>query len=61
MYVLGFELSGRETSGPANGTYTLRIKNFDWAGGLGAFMNQGEVVSRQKVKRFIARGGGDHR
>jgi hypothetical protein len=45
VYVLGFELSGRETTGSLNGTYTLRIKNFDWAGGLGAIANQGEAVA----------------
>jgi len=45
VYVLGFQLSGRLTSGSANGTYTLRIKNYDLTGGLGAIANQGEVVS----------------
>lgn len=45
VYVLGFELSGRLTTGSANGTYTLRIKNFDLSGGLTAAFNQGEVVS----------------
>jgi hypothetical protein len=45
VYVLGFQLSGRLTSGSANGTYTLRIKNFDWTGGLGTTPNQGEQVS----------------
>lgn len=45
VYVLGFELSGRLTTGSANGTYTLRIKSFDWASGLGAVLNQGETVS----------------
>jgi len=34
VYVMGFELAGRLTSSSANGTYTLRIKNFDWTGGL---------------------------
>jgi hypothetical protein len=44
VYVLGFPLSGRLTSASANGTYTLRIKSFDWTGGLGAVANQGETV-----------------
>lgn len=45
VYVLGFKLSGRLTSASANGTYTLRVKNFDWVGGLGTAANQGEVVN----------------
>jgi hypothetical protein len=46
VYALGFELPGRMTSvDPTPGTYTLRIKNFDWTGGLGAVFNQGESVT----------------
>jgi len=45
VYVLGFKLSGRITSAPPNGTYTLRIKNIDWTGGLGTPLNQGEAVT----------------
>jgi hypothetical protein len=45
VYVLGFKLSGRLTSASANGTYTLRIKNVDWTGGLATTMNAGEAVS----------------
>jgi hypothetical protein len=45
VFVLGFQLSGRLTSGSANGTYTLRIKNFDWTGGLGTAKNLGEAVT----------------
>lgn len=45
VYVLGFKLSGRLTSASANGTYTLRIKNVDWTGGLGTTNNQGETVT----------------
>lgn len=45
VYVLGFELSGRLTTASANGTYTLRIKNLDWVGGLTTAMNAGEVVN----------------
>jgi hypothetical protein len=44
VFCLGFQLSGRLTSASANGTYTLRIKNFDWTGGLAAVANQGEAV-----------------
>ena len=45
VYALGFKLSGRLTTGSANGTYVLRIKSFDWTGGLGALTNQGEAVT----------------
>ena len=45
VFALGFQLNGRLTTGSANGTYTLRIKNFDLTGGLTAALNQGEVVS----------------
>jgi hypothetical protein len=45
LYVLGFKISGRLTSGSANGTYVLRIKNFDLSGGLGAQFNLGEAVT----------------
>lgn len=45
VYVLGFKLSGRLTSASANGSYTLRIKNFDWTGGLTTTTNAGEQVS----------------
>lgn len=45
VYVLGFKLSGRLTSASGNGTYTLRIKNLDWTGGLTTAMNAGETVN----------------
>lgn len=45
VYVVGFKLSGRLTTESANGTYTLRIKNFDWTGGLDLQMDQGETVT----------------
>lgn len=45
VYALGFKISGRLTTGSANGTYVLRIKSFDWTGGLGALLNQGEAVT----------------
>lgn len=45
VYVLGFKLAGRLTTGSLNGTYTLRIKNFDHTLGLGTTLNQGEAVT----------------
>jgi len=45
VYVLGFQLQGRLTTASANGTYTLQLKNLDTTGGLGATLDQGEVVS----------------
>lgn len=44
VYVVGFKMSGRLTSDSPNGSYTLRIKNVDWTGGLGA-AEAGEAVS----------------
>jgi hypothetical protein len=49
VYVLGFKLSGRLTSASANGTYTLRIKNLDWVGGLTTAANVGEAVTVQDL------------
>ncbi len=43
--VLGVSVAGRLTSSSLNGTYVLRIKNFDQTGGLGAVLNQGEAVT----------------
>jgi hypothetical protein len=45
VFCLGFKLSGRLTTASANGTFTLRVKNLDWTGGLGATANQGEAVT----------------
>jgi len=45
VHVVGLKLSGRLTTASANGTYTLRIKSFDWTGGLGTALNQGEAVT----------------
>jgi len=45
VYVLGFQLKGKLTSASAINTYDLRIKNFDWTGGLAAVANQGETVT----------------
>lgn len=44
VYALGFKISGRLTSDSPNESYTLRIKNVDWTGGLGA-AKSGEAVS----------------
>lgn len=46
IYVLGQRLSGRLTSGAANGSYVLRIRNVDLAGGLGtAQTDKGQIVT----------------
>jgi hypothetical protein len=45
VYVLGFEILGRLTTGGAANSYTLQIKNYDHTGGLGAVLNQGEAVT----------------
>jgi hypothetical protein len=45
VFCLGFQLSGRLTSASANGTYTLRIKNYDHLNGLTASSNVGETVT----------------
>lgn len=45
VYCLGFKFSGRLTSTSANGTYTLRIKSFDFIGGLGTVQGTQERVS----------------
>ena len=46
VYVLGFEIRGRLTTGSNTpDSYTLHIKNYDHTGGLGAVMNQGTSVT----------------
>jgi hypothetical protein len=45
VYVLGFEILGRLTTGGAANSYTLQIKNYDHTGGLGTALNQGAAVS----------------
>jgi len=45
VFALAQPIAGRLTAVSANGTYVLRIKNFDHTGGLGAFFNQGESVT----------------
>ncbi len=44
LYVVGFKFQGRLTSTSANESYTLRIKNLDWTGGLGV-AGAGEAVT----------------
>jgi len=45
VFVLGSQMAGRLTSMAVNGTYVLRVKNFDHTGGLAAIFNQGEAVT----------------
>lgn len=47
VYVLGFKIPGRLTTGSSPGTnaYTLQIKSFDVSGGTAAVLNQGEIVN----------------
>ena len=48
VFVFGFKMLGRLTSTSANGTYTLRIKNFDLIAGTGTLpLNSGERVTIQ--------------
>ena len=61
VFVLGFKLSGRLTTASANGTYSLRVKNFDISQptGLGAIANQGETVSLADVNQFAPNAPGN--
>jgi hypothetical protein len=45
VYALGISILGRLTSASLNGTYVLRIKNYDHTGGLTAIFNLGETVT----------------
>ncbi len=45
VYVLGSKIPGRLDSFSPSGTYVLRIKNFDWSGGLAARLNEGASVT----------------
>jgi hypothetical protein len=45
VFFSGFKLQGRLTSASANGSYVLRIKNFDVMEGLGADLNESEAVT----------------
>jgi hypothetical protein len=58
VFVLGFKLSGRLTTASANGTYTLRIKNYDMTGGTGPVpVNTGEVVSLADLNSVVGNFG----
>jgi hypothetical protein len=52
VYALGVKLQGRATSGSANGSYVLEIKNFDFEGGLG--QSPGEAVSSTDFNSLAA-------
>jgi len=45
VYVMGYKIQGRLTSGAANGSYVLRIKNVDVTDGLAAELNAGAAVT----------------
>jgi hypothetical protein len=54
VFVFGFKLSGRLTTASANGTYTLRIKNYDVTGGTGTVpLNSGELVSLADLNTVV--------
>jgi hypothetical protein len=57
VYVLGFKISGRLTTASMNGTYILRIKNYDVAGGTGPQLNQGEAVTGIDFNAMVANFG----
>ena len=59
VYVLGFRISGRLTTTSANGTYALRIKNFDYLGGLGTAQDVGEVVDTEFANFVFNVGNGN--
>jgi hypothetical protein len=45
VQINGVNIVGRLLEGSPTPAYTLRIKNLDWAGGLGAILNLGETVT----------------
>jgi hypothetical protein len=47
VFVLGYKLSGKLTSGGTLGEYTLQIKNFDTFGSPTTNLNEGELVDQQ--------------
>jgi hypothetical protein len=53
VFALGFKLSGRLTTGSANGTYTLRIKNLDVMEGLGPDLNESEAVTAADFSAMV--------
>lgn len=53
VYVLGQKIAGRlTTTGSENGSYTLRIKNFDQSDGLGTTLNRGTTVTSADFNYF---------
>jgi hypothetical protein len=54
VYASGVRISGRLTSDSANGSYVLRIKNFDHVGGLLDILNQGETVTAGDLNGIIS-------
>ena len=54
VYVLGFKIPGKLTSLVGAANYTLRVKNFDVSGGLGATLNQGEAVTTTDFNTMVA-------
>ena len=59
VYVLGFQIQGRLTSGSAIGSYALQIKNADVTDGLEAESNAGEAVTVADLESvFYAVGSG---
>jgi len=57
VFAMGVQIPGRLTSTSANGSYVLRIKNFDQAGGLGVILNQGEAVTALDYNAVVASQG----
>jgi len=53
VYASGVRLSGRLTSSSTNGSYALRIKNFDHVGGLLGILNQGEAVTATDLNAVV--------
>ena len=53
VLALGYKLLGRLTSTSASGSYTLGIKNFDFVGGLEAFVDEGEAVTARDWQAFV--------
>jgi hypothetical protein len=59
VYVMGYKISGRLVTGSANGSYVLRIKNFDVVGGLGANLDRGAKVSYLDLNALVQNSGGN--
>jgi len=54
VMVLGFKLQGKLTTGSALGSYTAHVRSYDFAGGRGTALNQGEVINGQDLAPMIA-------